>query len=167
VATGHHFAFELYKLQTGTFAVHIPYRGCGPAVVDTVGGQIDTVIAGLATILPYQKAGKLKVLAVTTKNRSASAPDVPTFRESGIPELKDYDVNNYYGFMAPRATPGDVLRKIENDVLRVMALPELQQRITGAGMEIFLAGSHEMLALMRGDAVQTKKIVDAAGIKPE
>ena len=167
VATGHHFAFEMYKIQTQTYAVHIPYRGCGPAVVDTVGGQIDTVIAGLATVLPYQKAGKLKVLAVTTKNRSPSAPDVPTFRESGIPELKDYDVNNYYGFMAPAGTPRDVLAKIEADILRVMTLPELQQRITGAGMEIFLARSQEMLALMRSDAVQMKKIVDFAGIKPE
>jgi tripartite-type tricarboxylate transporter receptor subunit TctC len=167
VATGHHFAFELYKFQTRTFALHIPYRGCGPAVVDTAGGQIDTVMAGLATVLPYHKAGRLKVLAVTTKSRSPSAPDVPTFRESGIPELKDYDVNNYYGFMAPAATPRDVLAKIEADVFRVMAQPELQQRITGAGMEIFLAGSQEMVALMRTDAVQVRKIVDFAGIKPE
>jgi tripartite-type tricarboxylate transporter receptor subunit TctC len=167
VATAHHFAFELFKFQTKTFALHIPYRGCAPAVIDTVGGQIDTVIASLATVLPHQKAGKLRVLALTTKNRSPSAPEIPTFRESGLPDLKDYDANIYYGFMAPAGTPREVLAKIEADIRRVMAMPEVVQRITSGGLEPFLTTGAEMGQLMKADADNVKKVVDFAGIKPE
>ena len=167
VATAHHFAFELYKFQTKTTATHIPYRGCAAAVVETVGGQVDTVLTSLATVLPHRKTGKLKVLAVTSKNRSTSAPDIPTFRESGIPELKDYGTDIYYGFMAPAATPKDVLAKIEADIHRVMALPDVRQRLTGAGIDVFVTTSAEMGAVLRNDVDQIRKIVDFAGIKPE
>src|SRR5438105_4691500 len=87
VATAHHFAMELYKFQTKTDAVHVPYRGCGPAVVDAVGGQIEVVMSSLTTVLPHAKAGKLRTLAITSENRSASAPEIPTFSESGVPVL--------------------------------------------------------------------------------
>jgi tripartite-type tricarboxylate transporter receptor subunit TctC len=167
VATGHHFAFELYKFKTKVDAQHIPYKGCGAAVVETVGGQVDTVLTSLNTVLAHQKSGKLKVLAITSKNRSASAPDIPTFAESGVPELKDYDANIYYGFMAPAATPKDVLTKIETDIRRVMAMPEVQKRLTSGGLELFPKTGSEMMAIMRSDADQIKKIVDFAGIKPE
>jgi tripartite-type tricarboxylate transporter receptor subunit TctC len=167
VATAHHFAFELYKLQAKVAATHIPYRGCAQAVVETVGGQVDTVLTSLATVLPHQKAGRLKVLAITTRNRSASAPEIPTFRESGVPELKDYDSNIPYGFMAPAGTPKEVLAKIEADLQRVMALPEVQQRFLGAGMEIFVTSAAEMASIQRRDVEQMKNIVESAGIKPE
>ena len=167
VATSHHFAFELYKFQTKTFALHIPYRGCAAAVVDTVGGQIDTVISSLNTLLPHQASGKLKILAVTSKTRSASAPDVPTFRESGVPELKDYATSVYYGFMAPAGTPKEVVAKIEADIRKVVAMPEVVQRVSSGGMEVAFVGAAEMGALMRADAEQIKKIIDFAGIKPE
>jgi tripartite-type tricarboxylate transporter receptor subunit TctC len=114
-----------------------------------------------------QKTGRLKVLAITSKSRSASALDIPTFRESGIPELKDYDANICYGFMAPAASPKPVLAKIEADIRRVMAMPVVQQRFLNGGMEIFLATSTEIGNIMRNDAEQIKKIVDFAGIKPE
>jgi tripartite-type tricarboxylate transporter receptor subunit TctC len=167
VATAHHFAFELYKFQTQVAATHIPYRGCAAAVVETVGGQVDTVLTSLATVLPHQKAGRLKVLAITTKNRSVSAPEIPTFRESGIPELKDYDSNIPYGFMAPTGTPKEVLARIEADLRRVMAMPDVQQRFIGGGMEIFVTSAAEMASIQRRDVEQMKKIVDSAGIKPE
>jgi tripartite-type tricarboxylate transporter receptor subunit TctC len=167
VATAHHFAFELYKFQAKVAATHIPYRGCAAAVVETVGGQVDTVLSSLATVLPHHKSGKLKVLAITSKSRSVSAPDIPTFRESGVPELKDYDSNIPYGFMAPAGTPPAVLAKIEADLARVMAIPEVQQRFIGAGFETFVTSAAEMGSLMRRDAEQIKKIVDFAGIKPE
>jgi tripartite-type tricarboxylate transporter receptor subunit TctC len=167
VATAHHFAFELYKFQTQVTATHIPYRGCAAAVVETVGGQVDTVLTSLATVLPHQKAGRLKVLAITTRKRSVSAPEIPTFRESGVPELKDYDSNIPYGFMAPAGTPKEVLAKIEADLQRVMAMPDVQQRFIGGGMEIFVTSAAEMASIQRRDVEQMKKIVDSAGIKPE
>ena len=167
VATAHHFAFEIYKFQTKTFALHIPYRGCAAAVIDTVGGQIDTVISSLNTVLAHQNTGKLKVIAITSKNRSPSAPNIPTFRESGLPELKDYESSIYYGFMARAGTPREVLAKIEGDIRKVMALPEVVQRIASGGMEVSFVSAAEMGALMRTDAEKVKKIVDFAGIKPE
>ncbi len=167
VATSHHFAFELYKSLTKTFALHIPYRGCAAAVVDTVGGQIDTVISSLNTLLPHQVSGKLKILAVTSKTRSASAPDVPTFSESGLPELKGFGTSVYYGFMAPAGTPKEVVAKIEADVRRVVAMPDVAQRIVGGGLEVAFVGGTEMGALMRADAEDFKKIITYAGIRPE
>ncbi|MBC7779694.1 MAG: tripartite tricarboxylate transporter substrate binding protein [Proteobacteria bacterium] len=167
IATSHHFAFELYKFQAKLAALHIPYRGCAAAVADAVGGQVDTVISSLNTLLPHQAAGRLKILAITSRNRSPSAPDVPTFRESGVPELKDYASSVYYGFMAPAATPPDVVAKIEADLRKVMTLPEVVQRVAGGGLEVAFVSATEMGATMRSDAEQLRKIVEFAGIKPE
>ncbi|MCA3071038.1 MAG: tripartite tricarboxylate transporter substrate binding protein [Rhodocyclaceae bacterium] len=167
IATSHHFAFELYKFQAKLNALHIPYRGCAAAVADAVGGQVDTVMSSLNTLLPHQAGGRLRVLAITARNRSASAPDVPTFRESGVPELKDYASSVYYGFMAPAATPPDIVAKIEADLRKVMALPEVAQKVAGGGLEVAFASGAEMMATMRTDAEQLRRIVEFAGIKPE
>ncbi len=167
IATSHHFAFEMYKLQAKLNALHIPYRGCAAAVADAVGGQVDTVMSSLNTLLPHQGAGRLRVLAVTSRNRSPSAPDVPTFRESGVPELKDYASSVYYGFMAPAATPPDIVAKIEADLRKVMALPEVAQKVAGGGLEVAFASGAEMMSTMRTDAEQLRRIVEFAGIKPE
>jgi tripartite-type tricarboxylate transporter receptor subunit TctC len=167
IATSHHFAFEMYKLQAKLNALHIPYRGCAAAVADAVGGQIDTVMSSLNTLLPHQAAGRLRVLAVTSRNRSPSAPDVPTFREYGVPELKDYVSSVYYGFMVPTGTPADIVAKIEADLRKVMASPEVAQKVAGGGLEVAFANGAEMMATMRSDAEQLRRIVEFAGIKPE
>lgn len=167
IATSHHFAFEMYKLQAKLNALHIPYRGCAAAVADAVGGQVDTVMSSLNTLLPHQAAGRLRVLAVTSRNRSPSAPDVPTFRESGVPELKDYASSVYYGFMVPTGTPADIVAKIEADLRKVMAAPEVAQKVAGGGLEVAFANGAEMMAAMRSDAEQLRRIVEFAGIKPE
>ncbi|MEI6318081.1 MAG: tripartite tricarboxylate transporter substrate-binding protein [Pseudomonadota bacterium] len=167
IATSHHFAFEMYKLQAKLNALHIPYRGCAAAVADAVGGQVDTVMSSLNTLLPHQAAGRLRVLAVTSRSRSPSAPDVPTFRESGVPELKDYVSSVYYGFMVPTGTPADIVAKIEADLRKVMASPEVAQKVAGGGLEVAFANGAEMMATMRSDAEQLRRIVEFAGIKPE
>src|ERR687885_429371 len=128
------FDIVLYKFQTKTDALHVPYRGCGPAVVDAVGGQIDVVMSSLTTVLPQAKAGKLRTLAITSENRSPSAPDIPTFRESGVPALKDYAVEVYYGLMARAGTPREVVAKLEADLAKVIGTPEFAQRISAAGI---------------------------------
>lgn len=167
VATSQHFAFEIYKFQAKVEALHVPYRGCAPAVVDAVAGQIDAVVASLNTVLPHQSTGKLKILAITSRDRSTTAPEVPTFRESGLPELSDYAVGIYYGFMAPAGTPRAVVERIERDVRAVMALPEVVRKVMGAGMEVSFVPGEAMGTLMRSDAEKMKRIVIAAGMKPE
>jgi tripartite-type tricarboxylate transporter receptor subunit TctC len=167
VATAHHFAMELYKYATKTFAVHIPHRGCSPAVTDAVGGQVDVVVASLAAVLPFAKQDKLRIVGLTTKERSPSVPDVPTFAESGLKELKDYAVENYYGLMAPGGIPKDVAAKLEGDIKRVMAIPEVKSRLNGAGLDLFPGSPEQMISVLRGDIEKFRRAIDIAGIKPE
>ena len=167
IATAHHFAMELYKHATHTYAVHIPHRGCTPAVADAVGGQIDVVVASLAAVLPFARQGKLRVLGLTSEKRSPSAPELPTFRESGLPELKDFAVENYYGFMAPGGTPPEVAAKIEADIRQVLAAPEFVARLSNAGLDLFQYNAKQMMALVRADLDTFSRAIALANIKPE
>ena len=167
VATAHHFAMELYKHATNTYAVHIPHRGCSPAVADTVGGQIDLVVASLAAVLPFAKQGKLHIIGLTSEKRSPSAPEYPTFRESGLPELKDFAVENYYGFMAPAGTPKEVQAKIEADIRQVLAVREFVTRLNNAGLDLFQYSPSQMTALVRADLDKFAAAIKIANIKPE
>ena len=167
IATAHHFAMELYKYDTKTFAVHIPHRGCSPAVTDAVGGQVDVVIASLAAVLPFAKQDKLRIIGLTTKDRSPSVPDIPTFRESGVPELKAYGVENYYGFMVAAATPRDIQQKLTDDIKKVLAIPEVKTRLNGAGLDLYPSTPEQMSNLLRSDIVAFKKAIEIADIKPE
>lgn len=167
VATAHHFAMELYKYATKTYAVHIPHRGCSPAVTDAVAGQVDVVIASLAAVLPFAKQGKLRILGLTTRDRSPSVPDIATFGESGLKELADYQVENYYGLLAPAATPRDVLAKIEVDVRKVLAMPEVRSRLTNGGLDLFVGSPAQFSALLAGDIAKFREAIKVAGIKPE
>lgn len=167
VATAHHFAMELYKHATHTFAVHIPHRGCSPAVADTVGGQIDYVVASLAAVLPFARQGKLRVIGLTSEKHSPTAPEFPTFRESGVAELKDFAVENYYGFMAPGGTPKDVATKIESDIRQTLSVPEFVARLTNAGVDLFQYEPAQMMALVRSDLDKFSRAIQLANIKPE
>jgi tripartite-type tricarboxylate transporter receptor subunit TctC len=167
IATAHHFAMELYKHATHTFAVHIPHRGCTPAVADAVGGQIDVVVASLAAVLPFARQGKLRVLGLTSEKRSPSAPELPTFRESGVPELKDFAVENYYGFMAPSGIPREVAAKIEADIRQVLATPEFVTRLSNAGLDLFQYNAQQMTMLVRADLDTFSRAIALANIKPE
>ncbi len=167
VATAHHFAMELYKYATKTYAVHIPHRGCSPAVTDAVAGQVDVVIASLAAVLPFAKQGKLRILGLTTRDRSPSVPDIATFRESGLKELANYEVENYYGVLAPAGTPRDVLAKIEADIRKVLAMPEVKSRLTNGGLDLFVGSPVQFTALLTGDIAKFREAIKVAGIKPE
>ncbi len=103
--TSIHLAGELFKSMTGTFMLHIPYRGSGPALIDLIGGNMDLMFDNLPSALPHIKSGKLKALAVTSATRSAALPDVPTIAEAGGPALKGYDASSWFGLLAPAGTP--------------------------------------------------------------
>lgn len=167
IATAHHFAMEMYKFATKTFAVHIPHRGCSPAVTDAVGGQVDIVVVSLAAALPFIKQNRLRPLALTTVERAPSAPDIPTMRESGIAALKDFEVENYYGLMVPAATPAAVRAKIDVDVRRVLAMPEVRSRLSGAGLDQFVLSADAAAKLVRDDIVKYRRVIQDANIKPE
>jgi tripartite-type tricarboxylate transporter receptor subunit TctC len=167
MASPYHFAMEMYKQAVGVFAVHIPHRGCSPATSDAVAGHIKIVVTNLPTALPFMKQGRLRPIALISKERSPSAPDVPTVRESGIPELKDYYLESYYGFMAPPKTPQAIVAKIEADVLALAAQPEVRKKLEGAGLDMLVLNAKQMTGLIRADAEKYARAAKQAGIKVE
>ncbi len=167
VATAHHFAMELYKNATSTFAVHIPERGCTPAVIDAVSGQVEVVISSLVTVLPFAKDQKLRVIGLTSREHSASLPSAVPFRESGIPELANYEVENYYGVMASVHTPKDILAKLEIDLKKALESPEVKTQLSTAGMDEFWGTSAQFANLLSTDIEKFKAAIKIANIKPE
>jgi len=167
VASPHHFGMEMYKHAAGIDALHVPHKGCGPAVTDAVAGHIGIVVATLPAAVPFFKQGRLRAIAVLSAERSPSAPDIPTMRESGIPELKDFSLETYYGFMAPPSTPAAIASKIEADVLNLAAQPDVRKRLEGAGMDVFMRNSKDMMLLIRADYEKYAKAAKAANIRAE
>jgi tripartite-type tricarboxylate transporter receptor subunit TctC len=166
MATTHHFTMELYKFETRTSALHIPHS-CAIAVANAVGGQLDVIAVTLASALPFVQQGKLRALALSSQDRSPLAPDIPTFRDSGMPELKNFAVENYYGLLAPSATPDDVVRKVEADVRGVLQEPDLRKKLAGAGLDPFFRSDTDTARLLRADVERYRRIAAVAGIKQE
>lgn len=121
--TVHHLAGELYKIQTGTFITHIPYRGAGPAMNDLLAGQVDLEFDGLATSAPQINAGKLVAIAVASNKRSTAIPNVPTFQEAGLP---DYVVSTWYSIHAPVGTPKPIVDKMIAEIQKALNTPKLK-----------------------------------------
>ena len=121
--TVHHLAGELFKIQTGTFITHIPYRGAGPAMNDLLAGQIDLEFDGLATSAPQINAGKLVAIAVASNKRSPAIPNIPTFQEAGLP---DYVVSTWYSMFAPAGTPKPIVDKMIAEVQKALNTPKLK-----------------------------------------
>jgi tripartite-type tricarboxylate transporter receptor subunit TctC len=121
--TVHHLAGELYKIQTGTFITHIPYRGAGPAMNDLLAGQVDLEFDGLATSAPQINAGKLVAIAVASNKRSTAIPNVPTFQEAGLP---DYVVSTWYSIHAPVGTPKPIVDKMIAEIQKALNSPKLK-----------------------------------------
>lgn len=170
MASPQHFSMEMYKHALNLDAQNIPYRGCAPAVTDALGGQINIVMASVTAMSAFVKQGSLKPIAVMSSKRSPTLPDVPTARESGIPELKNFALDNYYGFMAPRGTPPAVLKKIEADIMvvaKTFSEPEMKTRLETAGLEPFVMNSADMIKLIRSDAEKLATAAKQANIQAE
>lgn len=157
-----HLDGELFKALTGTFIVHIPYRGSGPALIDTVAGQIDAQLDNLPSSLPFIKGGKLKALAVMSDKRVESLPDVPTFAEVGLKELNNMA---WYGLVGPAALPRDIVAKVHAAAVKTLADADVKKRLAEGGSitdggtpEQFLQKGQSELALRR-DIVKKQKIV--------
>jgi tripartite-type tricarboxylate transporter receptor subunit TctC len=131
--TSHHLAGELFKLQTGTFITHIPYRGAGPALQDLIAGNVDVMFDGLGSSAQHIKAGRIKALMVAGAKRNPAFPDVPCAAEVGLP---DYTVTTWYGLWAPKGTPADVQAKIIEDMKKALATEDLKSIWASNGSEI-------------------------------
>ena len=130
-STGH-LAGELFKSMTGTYMVHIPYKGAPPAVADLLGGRVHLMFDNLASALPNIKAGKVRALAVTTKVRSAALPTLPTLDESG---LKGFDLTTWWGVMVPAKTPAAIVDRLNAELTKAMEAPDVREKLRAMGSE--------------------------------
>ena len=129
--TSIHLAGELFKSMTGTFMPHIPYRGSGPAMLDLVGGNVDVMFDNLPSALPQIKGGKLKAFGVTSAQRSAALPEVPTIEQAG--PVKGYEASSWFGLLAPAGTPPDIVNRVQQEVAKALATPAMKEKLLAQG----------------------------------
>ena len=156
-----HLAVELFGLQAGTSALHVPYKGGGPAVVDLVGGQIAFMFASPLEVMPHVKAGKLLALGVTSDKRVTYWPDVPTLKESGY---KEYEAYAWFGVVAPAATPRDVVAKLNADIVAMLKSPDVSERLIAQGADVAATSAEEFGRFLAAEHVRWSAAVKAANV---
>lgn len=160
-ASAPHLAAELFKHVTGTSIVHIPYKGNGPALSDTLAGQIPLMFNTINTSLPHVKAARLKALAITGTKRSLLALEIPTMQESGSPGV---EVTAWYGLIAPASTPREAVARLNAEVRKTLRAAEVGERFTAQGMELAGGTPAEFDAFIRSELQKWRTIIRTAGI---
>ncbi|OYY48069.1 MAG: ABC transporter substrate-binding protein, partial [Polaromonas sp. 35-63-240] len=159
-----HIGTEMFKLQTQTSMVHIPYRGSGPALQDVLSGQVQVFITTPPSVMGQVQLGKLKGLAVAGKSRHPGLPGVPTTSEAG---LKGFELEAWVGIFAPAGTPADVVSKLSSQIKAALELPETKTRADGAGIELRYMPPAALDALVKKETEFWAKTIKTAGIKAE
>ncbi len=159
-----HVAGELFKLKTGTNLVHVPYKGGGPAVTDTMGGQVQLLFVSMPAAWQHVKSGRLKALGVTSDKRSLGAPDVPTIAEQGVP---DYVVNSWYGALVPAKTPPEIVAQLHAALVKVLQMPDVREKLLAQGAEAAWNSPTEFEALIRQELKMGEFVIREAKITPE
>jgi len=167
MASPHYFAMAIYMNTMKLEATNIPYKGCTPAVADTLGGQVNIVAASIPAVVSFIKQGTLNPIALLSSKPSPALPGVPTVADSGIAELKNFSLDNYYGFMAPMGTPAGLQKKIEEDIKTVAMMMDTKSRLEVAGLEPFVLNSTEMMKLIRADEQKYAQAAKQSNIKAE
>ncbi|SFU35872.1 Tripartite-type tricarboxylate transporter, receptor component TctC [Polaromonas sp. YR568] len=160
--TSQHLSLELLGFKSGTQFIHVPYKGSGPAIQDVIGGQVDmmfdtTVVAG-----PHIQSGKVRALAVTSAKRLESMPNVPTVAESGVP---GFEVTSWQGIFVPAGTPKPIIDKLHDEILKIIAQPEMQERLKGLGMQPTPLTTAEVTAFQKAEVEKWAQVIKAANVK--
>jgi tripartite-type tricarboxylate transporter receptor subunit TctC len=163
--TSIHLAGELFKSMTGTFMLHLPYGGSGPALIDLIGGNTDLMFDNLPSSLPHIRAGKLKALAVTSAVRSAALPDLPTVEEAGGPALKGFEASSWFGLVAPAGTPMDIVNRVQAETAKALAAPAIKERLVAQGAIPSGMTSAEFARHIAAETAKWAKVVKASGAK--
>ena len=159
-----HMAMELFKTMARIDLTHIPYKGAAPAVMDGVGGHVAMLFGPMPVVTPHAKAGRLRIVAVSTKDRSRAIPDVPTVAEAGVP---GFDATNSVGIVAPAATPRDLVRKISADIGNAVRNTDLRDKMEAQGMEPVGSTPEQFEALVKTEIAKWGPIVKASGAKAD
>ena len=159
-----HLALELLKIRTEANIVHVPYKGIGPATIDLLGGQIQLLTGTIPAVLPFVSQGKMRALAVTGTHRSPLLPDVPSMPEAGVP---NYEVYNYWGIVAPLSTPREIIAKINAEMQKLLANPDVRDKLEKDGVELTPSGPERMQAFISADLASWKKLIAEAKLTLE
>jgi tripartite-type tricarboxylate transporter receptor subunit TctC len=159
-----HLSAELFKSMAGVEMLHVPYKGTGQAVTDLLAGQIDLLFAPAQSVMPHVQAKKLKAFAVTSARRSSTVPDLPPVAQGGVP---GYEAIGWFGLLAPVATPPAIVEKLSADANRVLADPEVKQRMFMLGAEPSGNTPSQFAAFIRADQAKWSKLMRERGIQPE
>ena len=159
-----HLAGELFNTMAGVKMTHVPYKGGGPAMIDLVGGQVQLVYATAASAVPMIKAGKIKGIAVTTIKRSALMPDIPTIAESGLP---GFDANNWYGLLAPANTPRAIVVRLNAEVAKVLAMPDVKNFLFNQGLDPAPGTPEKFGAYIKSEIAKWAKVVKDSGARAD
>lgn len=163
-ATTNHLAGALLESMAGIKLLHVPYKGSGPAMTGLLGGQVQLIITGIATVLPHAKSGRAKILAVSSEKRLPNWPDIPAAGEAG---LKGYEGGTWFGVVTRAGTPRATVDKLNQEIIAALATPDLKERFTAIGFEIRTSTPEEFARFIKTDTERTAKIIQAAGIKLE
>ena len=162
VGTTPHMAAELFLFNAGIRMTHVSYRGEAPAIADVLAGQVPLIFSNVSVAAGQIKSGVLRALAVTSRKRAPSLPDVPTLAEAGV---KDSDVETWFGLTAPAATPREIVQRLNAEVLKALAAPDLQQRFAELGLSVDPSSPEQLDAVIRSEAVRWADVIRHAGIK--
>lgn len=164
VGTGSHLALELFKTRAGVNLVHVPYKGNGPATTDLLGGQVAGMFLQYAVAKPFIESGRLRVLATPSGKRSPAIPDVPTIAESGLP---GFDVEPWFGIVAPAGTPPAVVNRLNTEIAKVMHEPEVTQKLAALAAVPSTSTPQEFGHFIDTEIVRWADVVKASGAKAE
>jgi tripartite-type tricarboxylate transporter receptor subunit TctC len=164
VGTSPHLSFELFLVMTGLKITHIPYKGSGPGVVDLVAGHVPMMMPNMLSAQPHIKAGRLRALGVTGTRRASGAEDIPTIAEAGVP---GYEAVQWYGVLAPAATPRDIINRLHSQVVRALQSEDVKKRLQADGADPVGSSPEQFAAFLRAETDKWARVVKAAGIKQE
>ena len=159
-----HLAGVEFALRTGVQWTYVPYKGGSQAVADVVAGQADLLFNGMLATYPHVKSGKLRILAVSSAKRMASIADVPTVAESGLP---GFETGSWQGVLAPPATPKDIVAKLNAELVRIVNIAEVKERLAGQGAEVLTSSPEAFAAFIRDEKAKWAKVIRESGLKIE
>lgn len=157
-----HMAAELFKSMTGVNLVHVPYKGTAPALADLVGGHVSVAFYTLSAIGGHVKAGRLRPLALTGLERSSGMPDVPTVAESGLP---GYEASTWIGVLAPSGTPRGLIDRLHAEIIKILAMPEIKERVTSLGFSLIANTPEEFSAQIKSDLAKWARVIRVSGAR--
>jgi tripartite-type tricarboxylate transporter receptor subunit TctC len=161
-ASSNHLAGALLESMAGIKLIHIPYKGSGPATVAALGGEVEMVITGIATVVPQWKAGKLKILAIGADKRHPSWPEIPSTGEAG---LQGYYAGTWFGLVTRNGTPRAIIDLLNREAVAALKAGELNERLTAIGFDVFTGTPEQFAAFLKIDMARAAKVIKAAGIK--